>query len=137
MAWATTARVARVLLPVVGAGVPEHTATAVHEQVPRVDRAARPQPRTVELGRSRLLYAEWLRRENRRTDAREPLRSAYESFSQMGSPSVRRARPPRAPRHGRDRAADHRGHARRPDAQEIQVARMAREGHSNPEIGAQ
>jgi DNA-binding CsgD family transcriptional regulator len=90
-----------------------------------------------ELARSRLLYGEWLRRENRRTDAREQLRAAHESFSQMGSEAF-------AERARRELLATGET-ARRitPDTrdaltpQEIQVARLARDGHTNPEIGAQ
>ena len=91
----------------------------------------------VELARSRLLYGEWLRRENRRTDARELLRAAHESFSQMGAGAF-------AERARRELLATgetvRRITADTPDAltpQEIQVARLAREGHSNPEIGAE
>lgn len=91
----------------------------------------------LELARSRLVYGEWLRRENRRTDARELLRSAYETFSTVGAHGF-------AERAGRELSAT--GETVRrvtPDArdaltpQEIQVARLAREGHTNPEIGAQ
>jgi DNA-binding CsgD family transcriptional regulator len=91
----------------------------------------------VELARSRLLYGEWLRRENRRTDAREVLRAAHESFSQMGAEAF-------AERAGRELFATGETVRRvtedtRDDLtpQEIQVARLARDGHSNPEIGAQ
>ena len=42
-----------------------------------IERLARSRA-AVELGRSRLLYGEWLRRENRRTDAREPVSSRKE-----------------------------------------------------------
>ena len=91
----------------------------------------------LELARSRLLYGEWLRRENRRTDAREQLRAAHESFSQMGAAAF-------AERARRELLATGET-ARRitPDTrdaltpQEIQVARLARDGHTNPEIGAQ
>ena len=91
----------------------------------------------LELARSRLVYGEWLRRENRRTDARELLRSAHESFSSMGAEAF-------AERSRRELAAT--GETVRritPDGrdaltpQEIQVARLARDGHTNPEIGAQ
>ncbi len=91
----------------------------------------------VELARSQLLYGEWLRRENRRTDAREVLRAAYESFSQMGADAF-------AERARRELLATgetvRRITADTRDAltpQEVQVARLARDGHSNPEIGAQ
>ena len=101
-----------------------------------IERLARSRA-AVELARSRLLYGEWLRRENRRTDAREPLRTAYESFSEMGAEAF-------AERARRELLATGET-ARRitPETrdvltpQEIQVARLAREGRTNPEIGAQ
>jgi DNA-binding CsgD family transcriptional regulator len=101
-----------------------------------VERLARSRA-VLELARSRLLYGEWLRRENRRTDAREVLRAAHDSFSQMGAAAF-------AERARRELLATGET-ARRltPDTrdvltpQEIQVARLARDGHTNPEIGAQ
>jgi DNA-binding CsgD family transcriptional regulator len=91
----------------------------------------------VELARSRLVYGEWLRRENRRVDAREQLRAAHESFSRMGADGFgERAR--------RELVATGET-ARKITAdnwdtltpQELQVARLARDGYTNPEIGAQ
>ena len=82
-------------------------------------------------------YGEWLRRENRRTDAREHLRAAHESFAGMGP----RAFAERARREllatgetARRITADTRDDL---TPQEAQVARLARDGHTNPEIGAQ
>ena len=91
----------------------------------------------VELARSQLLYGEWLRRENRRTEARELLRSANESFSHMGAEAfAERARREllATGETARRRTVDTR-HSLTP--QELQVARLARDGHTNPEIGAQ
>ena len=101
-----------------------------------IERLARSRA-AVEHARSRLVYGEWLRRENRRTDAREILRLAYESFSRMGTVGF-------AERARRELQATGET-ARRitPDTrdvltpQEVQVARLARDGHTNPEIGAQ
>src|SRR5262249_57598105 len=49
-----------------------------------IDRLARTRVRT-ELARGHLLYGEWLRRENRRVDAREPLRAACQMLEAMGA----------------------------------------------------
>jgi DNA-binding CsgD family transcriptional regulator len=101
-----------------------------------IERLARSRA-VLELARSRLLYGEWLRRENRRTHARVVLRVAYESFTDMGARAF-------AERARRELAATgesvRRITADTRDAltpQEVQVARLARDGHTNPEIGAQ
>ena len=91
----------------------------------------------VELARARLLYGEWLRREGRRVDAREQLRTAHEMFSRLRGRGVRRARPARAARHRRNRAQTERRHTRGLTPQEAQIARLAADGQTNPEIGAQ
>ena len=101
-----------------------------------IERLARSRA-AIELARSRLLYGEWLRRENRRTDAREVLRAAHASFSQSGADAF-------AERARRELTATGET-ARRVTAdtrdaltpQEIQVALLVRDGHTNPEIGAQ
>jgi DNA-binding CsgD family transcriptional regulator len=101
-----------------------------------IERLARSRA-VVELARSRLLYGEWLRRENRRLDAREHLRAAHESFSRIGAAAF-------AERARRELLATgetvRRITADTRDAltpQEVQVARLARDGRTNPEIGAQ
>jgi DNA-binding CsgD family transcriptional regulator len=91
----------------------------------------------VHLGRARLRYGEWLRRENRRVDAREQLRAAHEMFSGIGAEgfSERARRELLATGEtARRRADDARGVL---TAQEAQIARLASDGLSNPEIGAQ
>jgi DNA-binding CsgD family transcriptional regulator len=91
----------------------------------------------VELARSRLVYGEWLRRENRRVDAREQLRAAHESFSHMGADAFaeRARRELGATGETARRITAHNWDTLTP--QELQVARLAREGYTNPEIGAQ
>jgi DNA-binding CsgD family transcriptional regulator len=91
----------------------------------------------VELARSRLLYGEWLRRENRRTDARELLRAAHDSFSHMGAEAFaeRARRELLATGETARRITEDTRDVLTP--QEDQVARLARDGHTNPEIGAQ
>ncbi|MZD04549.1 LuxR family transcriptional regulator, partial [Streptomyces sp. SID5785] len=90
----------------------------------------------VDLARSHLVYGEWLRRQRRRNDAREQLRTAHTMLQDMGLNAF-------AERAGRElRAAGGTfGRRRTPagdgslTAQEAQIARMARDGLSNPEIG--
>ena len=98
------------------------------------------------LGRSRiavhharafLLYGEWLRREDRRQDAREPLRAAHGMFSRFGADGF-------AERARRELAATGETARKRTvenyadlTAQEAQITRLARDGRSNQEIAAE
>jgi len=100
-----------------------------------VERLARSRG-VVHLARARLRYGEWLRRENRRVDAREQLRAAHDHFSRIGAEAfAERARTellatgetaPRRTVETRDALTP----------QEAQIARMASQRHTNPEIGA-
>jgi DNA-binding CsgD family transcriptional regulator len=93
-------------------------------------------PLRPELGRTQLLYGEWLRRENRRTDAREQLRSAHHAFLSMGADGfAERARNELVStgEKVRKRTVETRDEL---TAQEAQIARLAAEGYTNPEIGA-
>ncbi|HWD06197.1 MAG TPA: LuxR C-terminal-related transcriptional regulator [Amycolatopsis sp.] len=89
-----------------------------------------------ECARARLLYGEWLRRERRRTDAREQLRVAHEMFTAMGMEAFaeRAARELRATgATARRRAPEAGGDL---TAQEAHIVRLVRDGLSNAEIGA-
>jgi DNA-binding CsgD family transcriptional regulator len=89
------------------------------------------------LVRAHLLYGEWLRRENRRGDAREQLRAAYEGFIAMGMEAFAERSRGELLATGetvRKRAVQTRYEF---TAQEVQIARLASDGLSNPEIGAQ
>jgi DNA-binding CsgD family transcriptional regulator/tetratricopeptide (TPR) repeat protein len=90
-----------------------------------------------DLARSHLLYGEWLRRENRRVDAREQLRTAYEMLTVMGIEGfAERARREllATGETVRKRTADTLTEL---TAQEAHIARLARDGLSNPEISTQ
>ena len=102
------------------------------EAIERLDRTRM----RVELARARLLYGEWLRRENRRVDAREQLRAAHDSLSRTGAEAF-------AARARRELLATgesvRRLTSETRDAlthQETQIARLAAAGNTNPEIGA-
>jgi ATP/maltotriose-dependent transcriptional regulator MalT len=82
----------------------EHLYRAAIEALGRSQMAAH-------LARARLSYGEWLRREKRRVDAREPLRQAYDVFATIGADGFA------------DRAR--------------QIAKLARNGRTNPEIGTE
>ena len=89
-----------------------------------------------ELARAHLLYGEWLRRENRRVDARAQLRAAHDQFTSMGMEAfAERARRELVATGEklRKRTAETRDDL---TAQERQIAQLARDGLSNPEIGA-
>jgi DNA-binding CsgD family transcriptional regulator len=101
-----------------------------------IDRLGRTRVRP-ELARAHLLYGEWLRRENRRLDAREQLRDAHELFSQFGMEAfAERARVEldATGEHARKRTVETRDEL---TPQEAQISRLAAEGATNHEIAAQ
>jgi DNA-binding CsgD family transcriptional regulator len=101
-----------------------------------LDRLGRTRVRMV-LARAHLLYGEWLRRENRRIDARAQLKTAHQMLASMGAEGF-------AERAARELVATgERVRKRSIDvpsqltARELQIARLAGDGLSNPEIAAQ
>ncbi len=91
----------------------------------------------VDLARAHLLYGEWLRREERRTDARDQLRVAHEMLTAMGMDAF-------ADRARRELLATGETVRKRTvdtltdlTAQEAQIAKLARDGRTNQEIGGQ
>jgi DNA-binding CsgD family transcriptional regulator len=88
-----------------------------------------------ELARAHLLYGEWLRRQGRRSDARDAVRSAYTMFDTIGMVAF-------AERARRELLATGEKVRRRTEesrtdltAQEQQIATLAAEGLTNQEIG--
>jgi DNA-binding CsgD family transcriptional regulator len=89
----------------------------------------------VESARSHLLYGEWLRRDGRRGEAREQLRIAFDMLASMGLAAfAERARRELLATGEKIRKRAERA-AGSLTAQEMQIARLARQGLSNPEIG--
>jgi DNA-binding CsgD family transcriptional regulator len=100
-----------------------------------IERLGRTRCRT-ELARAHLLFGEWLRREGRRVDARDHLRRAHEMFTAIGMEAF-------AERARRELIATGETVRKRSvetvttlTAQEAYIARLARDGLTNPEIGA-
>ena len=85
-----------------------------------VERLARATFRA-ELGRAHLLYGERPRRQRRRVDARQQLTAAYDMFSAMGAEAF-------AERTRRELVAT---------GETVHIARLARDGRTNAEIGAE
>ncbi len=90
-----------------------------------------------ELARTHLLYGEWLRRENRRLDARHQLHAAYQLFAAIGADAfAERARSELLATGEKVRKRDVDTYNRL-TPQEEHIARLARGGHTNPEIAAE
>ncbi|MDT5292304.1 MAG: hypothetical protein QOF88_7193 [Mycobacterium sp.] len=111
----------------------EHADDLFAEAIERLERANI----VLHLARARLSYGEWLRRVNRRADARQQLTTAHEMFTRMGAQGF-------AERARRELIAT--GEKVRKQelssgddltAQEAQIARLAADGLTNPEIGSQ
>ena len=101
-----------------------------------IDRLGRTRLRP-DLARAHLLYGEWLRREGRRVDARNQLRAAYDQFVAIGMEAF-------ADRARRELLATGETVRKRSvetqdqlTPQELQIARLAADGHTNPEIAVQ
>ena len=92
-----------------------------------------------DLARAHLQYGEWLRRDRHRREARDHLRTAYEMLDQMGMEAFadRARRELLATGETADKRAVQAAHGGTAlTSQEAQVARLARDGLSNPEIAA-
>jgi len=108
-------------------------ADELHRQA--IERLGRTRFRT-ELARAHLLYGEWLRREGRRVDAREQLRTAHDMLAAIGMEAF-------AERARRELSATGEKLRKRSGKtsdeltpQEEQIARLARDGRTNQQIGA-
>lgn len=107
------------------------TADALYEEaIARLGRSRM----AVHHARGHLVYGEWLRRTDRRREAREHLATAYEMFVEMGADGFAR----RAHRELGATGAEIRKRSMRPldklTPQESQIARLARDGYTNAEI---
>ena len=92
---------------------------------------------TIQLARAHLVHGEWLRRENRRQEARDVLHQAYEVFNRVGADGFAERARRELTATGetvRKRTVDNSADL---TAQEAQVVELAKEGLTNPEIAAQ
>jgi DNA-binding CsgD family transcriptional regulator len=109
----------------------EEADASFRESIEHLDRAGL----RLEVSRGHLLYGEWLRRAGQRINAREQLRTAHDMLSTMGVAAfAERARRElalvgdKAPRRTVETAEEL-------TLQEFHIARLARDGLSNAEIG--
>ena len=112
----------------------DETAEALYREA--IERLRRTRVR-VALARAHLLYGEWLRRERRRLDAREQLRTAHELFTEFGMEAfAERARVEleATGEHARKRTVETLDDL---TPQEAQISRLAADGATNQEIAAQ
>jgi DNA-binding CsgD family transcriptional regulator len=101
-----------------------------------IDRLSRT-PIRVELARAHLVFGEWLRRENRRQDARTQLRAAHEMFAAMPANGFAERTRRELLATGEHVRAFRMNSPAELTPQEEHIARLARDGRSNPEIAAE
>ena len=99
--------------------------------------AARPDPDRSQLARAHLLYGEWLRRQRRRREARDQLRTALEMFDAMGLRGFADARRVELGATGEHARKHEVGTPEELTPQEAQIAALVSRGHANREIAAQ
>jgi len=92
---------------------------------------------SLHLARAHLVYGEWLRRENRPRDAREHLRAAHDALRRCGAAAFAERTRRELVAAGEWVGHDSVGVREVLTAQEAQIARLASEGRTNPEIGAE
>jgi DNA-binding CsgD family transcriptional regulator len=109
---------------------------AEHGYVEAIGRLGRTRVR-VELARAYLLHGEWLRRENRRVEAREQLRAAHQMLATMGIGGFAERARAELVATGETVRRRRMETAAELTPQEVRIARLAVDGHTNPEISTQ
>ncbi len=111
----------------------EHAEALFVEAIERFERANT----ALHAVRTRLCFGEWLRRVNRRRDAREQLNTALETFTRMGAAGFAERARRELIATGEKVRKQQVGSGDELTAQEAQIARLAADGLTNQEIGAQ
>jgi len=111
----------------------EHADVLFAEGIERLERTRM----VIHLARAHLRYGEWLRRLNRRVDARLHLGKAHEMFTRMGAQAFTERARRELVATGEKIAKQPSGSGDELTAQETQIARLAGDGFTNQEIGAQ
>ena len=111
----------------------EHADGLFTEAIERLERARM----HLFLARTRLAYGEWLRRMKRRSDARKQLNTAMEMFTRMGAQGFAERARRELIATGEKVRKQQVASGDELTAQEEQIARLAADGLTNQEIGAQ